>query len=489
MMNNSRIVLDFMGHTDFAAAIRPSYHCPGAAKLASAFEIIRKQNPAGTILLDAGDVLVGAPIMNLTHGEPVMEIVNSFGYDAMTLGNHEFDQGSKIMEKILSLATFPLLCANIIEKKSGALIPYVNPYIVLEKKGVRIGVLGVTTEYTPYMVKADAFEGFEMRDVVETCKHYIPIMRKEGAEIIVVLGHLPGTRDENGVNSGELFNVAASVSGIDILFGGHNPGDIAVSVNGTLISKTGFSAISIGHIQISYDQDTKRIECTVNEIMPVLDGNLAIEPDPAVEIKVARAMEPYIRTLDEVIGEAESDLIVSFEAECSLGNFFTDCIKDTCEAQIGLMNSTSCFGYVPKGPITSEMIMWVMCFNDNLFTGFMTGRQIQDMLELTYEKKHQSLNGSLQLSGMNVVLDSSRPDFQKIISLKLDNGTPLLANEKYLVSTSAYIASGGNEYRAITRLTDWQKTDHMSHPTFIEGMRKRKRLNSPIEGRIIDLAN
>ena len=487
-MNNSKIVLDFIGHTDFAAAIRPSYHCPGAAKLAATFESIRKQNPEGTILLDAGDVLVGAPIMNLTHGEGVIEIVNLFGYDAMTLGNHEFDQGSEIMQKVLSLAAFPLLCANIVEKKSGALIPYVRPYIVLDKKGVRIGVLGVTTEYTPYMVKADAFEGFEMRDVVDTCNHYIPLMRKEGAEIIVVLGHLPGTRDENGVNSGELFKVAASVPGIDILFGGHNPGDIAVNVNGTLISKTGFSAISIGHIQISYDRDTGKIECMKNEIVPVLDGDLETEPDPRIATMVDQVMEPYLRTLDEVIGEAENDLVVNFEAECSLGNFFTDCIKDICGAQIGLMNSTSCFGYMPKGPITSEMVMWVMCFNDNLFRGSMTGSQIQDMLELTYEKKHQSLNGSLQLSGLKVVLDLSRPAFQKIISVELDNGTPLLANEKYRVATSAYIASGGNEYRAITGLTHWQKTEHMSHPVFIEGMRKRKRLNSSLEGRIIDRA-
>lgn len=487
-MKNSKVILDFIGHTDFAAAIRPSYHCPGAVKLAATFESIRKKNPEGTILLDAGDVLVGAPLMNLTHGEPVMEIVNLFGYDAMTLGNHEFDQGCEIMQQVLPMAGFPLLCANIIEKKTGALITYVKPYILLDRLGVKIGVLGVTTEYTPYIVKADSFEGFEVQDVVDTCKHYIPIMRQEGAEIIVVLGHLPGTKDENGVNSGELFKVAASVPGIDILFGGHNQGDIAMEVNGTLISKTGFSAISIGYIKISYDKVTKKIECLENEIVPVLGGNPETEPDSIISAKVDQAMAPYIRILDEVVGEAEDDLIVSFDEECSLGDFYTDFIKESCGAQIGLMNSTSCFGYMPKGPITVEMIMYVMCFNDNLFKGAMTGRQIRDILELTYEKKHQSLNGNLQLSGLKVVLDSSRPEFQRILSVDLDDGTPLLDKEKYLVGTSAYIASGGNEYRAITALTDWQKTEHMAHPVFIEGMRKRKKLNASLQGRIVDIA-
>lgn len=487
-MSKSEVIFDFIGHTDFAAAIRPSYHCPGAVKLASYFDYYKKRNPAGTILLDAGDVLVGAPIINLSHGEPVMNVVNRFGYDAMTLGNHEFDQGRDLMQKVLSRAAFPLLCANILEKETGQLLEYVKPFILLEKQGVKIGILGVTTEYTPYMVKEEAFTHFEVLDVVETCNRYIPMMKQEGAEIIVVLGHLPGRIAEDGKTTGELFKVAKEVQGIDILFGGHNLGDVAVRVNNTNISKTGFSAKSIGHIQIAFDKNSQEIECLVNEIVPVLHGTLPTEKNDEVEKSVNKALEPFLAILDEVIGEAEDDLVVEFNQECSLGNFFTDCIKEVCDAQIGVMNSTSCFGFIPKGPITAEMIMWVMCFNDHLFKGSMTGKQIREMMELTYVEKHQSLNGTLQISGFKVVLDSKKPDFQKIISIELDDGMPIRDNERYQVATSAYIASGGNEYRAITSLTEWEKTGHMSHAVFIEKMRSKKKLSSSIQGRIIDLA-
>lgn len=486
-MTHQKVVLDILGHTDFAAAIRPSYHCPGAVKLAAYFDFFRRQNPAGTLVLDAGDILCGGPIINLTHGEPVVDIVNHFGYDAMTLGNHEFDFGRKIMRTTLARASFPLLCANIIEKETGELLPFVRPYLFVEKQGVKIGILGVTTAYTPNMVKTSAFEPFAALDPVEICNQTIPRMRAEGADLIVVLGHLPGNVTADGQMTGELFRVAREVQGIDVLFGGHNLGDVAVNLNGTCISKTGFSAFSIGHIQIEFDRKTGQFECLKNEIVPVMRGDLPVTPDPAVKEAVQQALRPFEATLDEVLGEAEDDLVVSFRDEFSLGNFFTDCIKEACGAQIGLMNSTSCFGFMPKGPITTEMIMWVMCFNDHLYRGEMTGAQIRAMLELTYTQGHQALNGGLQFSGLKVVIDSRQPEGQRVQSLTLEGGAPVRDEEHYRVATSAYMAGGGNGYRQIFAPTTWEQTEHLTHPVFIAAMRNRKRLRAAIEGRVVDL--
>lgn len=485
---DSKVILDFIGHTDYAAAVRSSYHCPGAARLAATFDHYRRQNPDGFVLLDAGDVLVAAPIINLTDGSQVIEIVNLFGYDAMTLGNHEFDHGQEKMARVLSLAAFPLLCANIIEKATGELLPYVEPFIILERKGVKIGVLGVTTEYTPYMVKADAFAPFAVTSVIDACNRYIPEMKAQGAEIIVVLGHLPGKIEDDGRFTGEMARVAEQVEGIDILFGGHNLGDIALTASHTICSKTGFSAQSIGHVRVAYDPATGEINCLTNEIVPVLNGELDIEPDPHIAREVDRILAPYIPQLDEVLGVAEDDLIVSFSAECSLGNFFTDCIREACDAEIGMMNSTSCFGYMPQGPITAEMIMWVMCFDDNLYRGRMSGAQLRAMMERTYEAKHLNLNGTLQISGLKVVVDTRRDEGERVISIATADGTPIRDDANYRVATSAYIASGGNDYRDIISLTEWEKTSHMAHAVFIDKMRSRGKLSSATEGRIIDLS-
>ncbi len=487
MTNDTTVILDFISHTDFAAAIRPTYHCPGAARLKAYFDHFREQNPDGTFLLDAGDILVAAPIMHLTQGEPVIEIVNHFGYDAMTLGNHEFDHGKALMRQLLTKAEFPILCSNIIDRKTGALLDFVEPYRIIEKKGVKVGVLGVTTQYTPYMVVKEAFAPFAVLDVVETCQHYIPIMRKNGAEIIIVLGHLPGAMDDERA-TGELFKVANQVEDIDILFGGHNKADLAVQLKTTLISKAGHSAVSIGHMKIAYNRDSGKVDCLVNEIVPVLDGVLEVETSPEFEAQVERIMAPYVDTLDEVLGEALDDLVVDRKGEFSLGNFYTDCMKEACNADIGLMNSTSCFGYIQKGPITVEMIMYLMCFNDHLYSGRMTGEQLRALFDRTYDPIHRRLNGTLQFSGLKVVVDSRKPEGERVISLTLSNGEPVLDRGEYLVATSAYIASGGNDYQEIISQTDWVKTKYLTHPVFIEKMRTKKTLDSKTEGRLIDQA-
>lgn len=484
----TRIILDFIGHTDFAAAIKSSYHSPGAVKLAAFFEYFRRQNPGGTLVLDAGDILCGAPIINLTHGEPVVDVVNLFNYDAMTLGNHEFDNGKTIMEQTLSRARFPLLCANIVEKDTGRLLDLVQPYVLVEKAGVTVGILGVTTKYTPLMVREDAFRPFAVLDPVDVCRQYIPQMRDEGADVIVVLGHLPGTVAEDGSCSGELFDVAQAVPGIDILFGGHNPGDVAVQVGDTIVSKTGFSAQAVGHVRIAYDDDTGGISCLKNEILPVLHGELPVEESPMVYDAVAEALAPFEAMLDEVVGVAEDDLIVSKDSECSLGDFFTDCIREVCESQIGLMNATSCFGYIPKGPITAEMIMWVMCFNEHLHRGYMSGRQVREMLAHTYRKEHLGFHGGLQVSGLKVVIDSSREDSERVVSVALESGEPLDDTAQYLMATTHYIASGGNDYERFTRQTRWERTEFETHAVFIDKMREKKRLGPRPAGRIVDLA-
>ena len=95
------MILDIVTQTDFAGAIEAAYHCPGAARLGGLLRCIRQENPAGTLFLDAGDVLCGAPITNLTDGAPVIRVLETLGVDAMTLGNHEFDHGCAAMTAVV----------------------------------------------------------------------------------------------------------------------------------------------------------------------------------------------------------------------------------------------------------------------------------------------------------------------------------------------------------------------------------------------------
>lgn len=115
---------------------------------------------------------------------------------------------------------------------------------------MKIGVLGLTTEYTPYMVEKSAFEAFEMAPAAQAAHRWVPQMRAEGAEVVVALTHMPFYVEENGAISGEMHTLLGSMPGVDVCIGGHIPGDYAAVQNGTCVVKAGFGGVSLGHIRL-----------------------------------------------------------------------------------------------------------------------------------------------------------------------------------------------------------------------------------------------
>lgn len=485
------MVLDIITQTDFAGAIERAYHCPGAAKVAGLFEHIRAQNPEGTLLLDAGDVLCGAPICNLTAGEPVIDVMNLFGIDAMTLGNHEFDNGAATMRSVLERATFPILCANILEKATQQVLPFARPYVLLERAGVRIGVIGVTTAYTPFMVKRDRFAGFEVLPPAEVLARLIPEVRLAGVDIVVVLGHLPGSAPEDVACTdacvGELFEIAEAIPPVEVMIGGHNPGSVAIVRGGTVFAKAGFSAGQIAHIRLTLDE-AKRVTGRTVRIYDMLGRDVArIEPDKAVQRAVDRAMEPYRPALEEPLAELPIRLAVDTGGECALGNFYTAGLRAAGRARVGLFNATSIFGYMPAGTVTAEMVTHVMCFDEDVFVGEMTGAQLYRLFERTYEEAHWAKNAGLQFTGLRVTVDTRRPKGERVISIALDDGTRIPRETRLRVATTDYIAMGGNDYQEIMSETDWENTHIRTHAFFVDFLRQRGQIEHETDGRMVNL--
>ncbi|HOS18155.1 MAG TPA: hypothetical protein PK438_02615, partial [Clostridia bacterium] len=209
------IRIDILAHADFSGRLRKTKHCPGYAAFATLADGLRGENPEGTVLLDAGDEFS----VNHWGGLPVVEALNLLKTDAMTLGNHEFDRGKEFLERCVAHADFPVLCANILEKATGDFVRGTKPWVMLEKAGVKIGVLGLTTEYTPYMVTAPSFAPYEARSAVEACRRFIPEMREAGAQITLALSHFPFYIGGDGCISGELYDVLTVIPPVDVFVG------------------------------------------------------------------------------------------------------------------------------------------------------------------------------------------------------------------------------------------------------------------------------
>jgi len=477
------MVLDIITYTDFAGAIDETYHCPGAARLSGLFQLIRSENPEGTLLLDAGDILCGAPICNLTAGEPVVEVLNHFGIDVMTMGNHEFDNGEETMTRVLSAAKFPILCANILSEKTGGLLPFAREWVMLERGGVKIGVVGVTTEYTPYMVKADKFVGYKVLPPADVLNMLIPKIREAGADIVVVLGHLPGNESENGID-GELGEVHRAIAPVDVMIGGHNLGDVACVEGNTIFAKVGFSAAKVARISLNLDENKKITDRSVRIYDMMAEEGQSIEKDAEMQALVDSLMEPYRPALYEPLAELPVRLDVSRDDECALGNFYTAGLAAAGKAEIGMFNATSIFGYMPAGTVTAEMVTHVMCFDEDVFVGNMSGELLYRFFERTYEDEHFRLNGAMQFSGLRLVVDTGRPEGERVISLCLSDGSVVERDKFYRVATTDYIAFGGNDYGEIMKCVDWENTHVRTHKFFVDYLRERGVLPHETDGRI-----
>ncbi|NMB02771.1 MAG: bifunctional metallophosphatase/5'-nucleotidase [Firmicutes bacterium] len=450
-----KVTLDFLCHADFSGRLRKSKTTPGLSAFSATVESVRELNPEGTLLLDAGDHFS----VNLWGGLPVVKAVNMMGTDAMTLGNHEFDRGSAFLEECIAACDFPVLCANI-HYKDGKPIKGTVPYTILERQGVKIGVLGLVTEYTPFMVEKSAFEPFSVSSSIEAARRYIPEMRKQGAEVVVALTHFPFYIEEDGTISGELWDVLSNIPPVDICIGGHIPGDYAEVLNGTCVIKAGFAGESLGHVQLVFDTETRKI---VDKKCGILLTDWDQEGRADVAAYARSVTDPFEDYFNEPLAHAEETWVMKLARETKLGDFLADCMRFGGQTELAYMNATSATGSIEPGVVTRETITLVSGYNDPVCVGEITGRQLYQLMEMVYEPERFGNNAAILISGFHAELDHTKPSPNKVVRLSLPDGTPIDPDRSYSVATSAYMASGGNGTAELAEQIAFRKLDLRFH--------------------------
>lgn len=474
------IQIDVLGHADFSGRLRKNKTSPGLANFGTEIDKIRDANPDGTLLLDAGDQFTA----NFWGGKPVVEALSVLRTDVMTLGNHEFDYGQEFIEDCISHADYPILCANITEKKTGNLVKGVKPWVMLQKKGIKIGVLGFTTEYTPKMVTAPMFDPYQIHECVPLACKYIPEMRLAGAQVIIVLAHFPFYIDENGNISGELYDVLANIPPVDVFIGGHIPGDYADTVLNTAVLKGGFGGISLPHARLWFDPERNEVvrkECRVYQTQT--SGGVKEEYKTYADQVTAS----HSALFDTVLGIAEEKWVLHLSEETKLGNFLADCMLEAAGTQFAYMNATSAGGSIDPGQVTAEDLISVSGFNDPIYTAEISGKQLWDLLELVFVPERYGNNAGLLYSGFVVNVDHTKPAFHKIQSITLRDGTPLEPDQIYSVASSEYMASGGNDTSLIAKALNWKKTDVLFWDAMFAYLKKHGKMYISPEQRMFEI--
>src|SRR5215510_13494797 len=254
-----RVQITILGTTDLHGNINPiDYYTNkadnrGLAKIATLINRVRKEQP-NTLLIDSGDTIQGSPLesfhsrKNNVRSDPMMLVMNSLNYDAMTVGNHEYNFGLKVLEKARGEAKFPWLSANTYDKATQK--PHYKPYIVKDVAGVKIGILGLTTPGIPNWDNPPNYAGLEFHDPVPEALKWVPILRnREKVDVVVIAMHMGLEEDlrTGEVSPGqvphenEAIAITREVPGVDVIFMGHTHREVSsVYINGVLLTQANY---------------------------------------------------------------------------------------------------------------------------------------------------------------------------------------------------------------------------------------------------------
>lgn len=424
----------------------------GVGGLAIIAAIVKQQHP--DILLDAGDMFTGTLVSDAFEGEPVMAVMNRMGYRASILGNHEFDYGLKTLRDRIRQARFPVLSANVA-------LPYdVDKTSVIDVKGIRFGIVGLTTEETPTTTHPNNVKEARFLDVVQSLEQVLPQLRKS-SDVVIVLGHLAPAEE---------LRVARAFPEIKLIISGHSHTELQqpIQENNALIVRTGSYGRFVGRVDLDFEERTLR------KLSTQLIEAKEVAPDP----EALKAVEPYLakveRQMNTVLGEATSPFSRIIEEGGALLNLVTDAYRDRTGTQISLANTGGIRTSLSAGPITYGKIFEILPFENTIVTTKITGAQL----------KRSLANRLTAVSGIRVVFDQRQPKGNKLVSVTLSDGSPILDNATYTVAINDFMQAGGDDYTEFANGTEVKDTGIRLRDVVIDFIKAKKTITPVIDGRI-----
>ena len=403
----------------------------------------QKDKDADTLALDAGDTFHGMPIINISKGANMAQLMNLAGYDAMTPGNHDFNNGAERLHELAGMLNFPMLSANLVDREGKGYV--FRPYQSYVMNGVKVAVIGLTTPETAYKTSPANVQAVKFLDPVATAKKLVPELRKTH-DVIIGLMHM-GVDASSSVTSER---IAKEVPGFDVIIDGHSHTqlDKGRMVGQTLICQTGAHGHYLGEVELVVkDHQLRKAQAelldkpAVQKLAGQQDAGVQtalkeIEARNKVEFQQVVAMSP--RALS-----SERGLVRVHEAE--LGNLTADAMRWGAQADIGIVNGGGIRADLPKGKVTKANLMEMFPFGNTLMKLEVSGAVIHEMLEHSVEYLPAPFGGFLQVSGLTFTLDQTAKAGSRVNDIKVGND-PLLPDKLYTLAVNDFTAAGGDNY-------------------------------------------
>ena len=457
----------------------------GAAELTTMIDSIR-QAEAIVYLFDAGDMFTGT-LSNRTQGELLMEMMITMGYDAMAIGNHEFDYGWRNFRDQMFRVPFPMLGSNIYYKNSG--IPFSQPSAVIEKHGFRIGVIGAIGQDARSVVIASNVDSLDFTNPIPAVRKQVNKL-KGNVDLIVVLTHQgkTGPMQTDQEAHPELWRdfeediaLSGSIPGIDVHFGGHAHRGIDPPYvhpeTGTIIMQTFGHGTRLGYLKLKVDTETNQVIEQNGQLLEVVSDQYT--PNLVMKSKLEYYRKQYPE-LQEVVCEVTNRLVRKYNQESDLGNLFTDILRTTMQVDVAFFNSGGIRADLPKGEVTVAHMLDAFPFQDRIWVMEMSGEQIKEVLEQGFTLER----GIIQVSGLNASYRPNGAPKSRLIDVKI-SGKPIEDQAFYSVATIGVIAEGGDLYNTFTKAKVVEDMGPFFSKILESYLREKRVIEVPKRGRLI----
>jgi 2',3'-cyclic-nucleotide 2'-phosphodiesterase/3'-nucleotidase len=449
------------------------------------------------LLLDAGDTIQGTPLIYYYNTQmpdeasPMAVVMNAMGFDAMTIGNHEYNYGQRVLDKFIGEAQFPVLSANV--RQSDGSEKYA-PYVIKEVKGVQVGILGLTTVGVTVWEKPENIAGLRFDDAVEIAKTYVPQMKEEGATVIVALAHSgthvqpADTREEGAwmtdpatwVDKGYadvpdqnfIIKLAEAVPEIDVILAGHAHAEIhQAMINGVLVAEPYRWGRGVSKVSLTIATDGT-VAAKASDFL----SGAEVAPDQGILDLAQTYQDTALGYVNSEIGVATGDFPGAYQArwmDGPLADFINTVQLQMAEeagypADISLAAIFNNSGQFKQGPITMADVYGIYQYDNTLYVLEITGDILKRALEHDAQYWVQYDPGSPpaeipeglvagdvrdynwdMYTGVEYKIDISKPVGERVVELKV-NGVDVTPDQTFVLAINNYRGGGGGGYGMFT---------------------------------------
>ncbi len=463
---------DLHGHILPTSDYNGNPDCGGMVRCVTQIRRWQQQNP-NSILIDVGDVYQGTDVGLRSRGELIIDLFNHLKYDAWIIGNHEFDWGMQPFQQALQRSAMPVLAANtVLEGKPAGEFPdakhpfaKIQSFILKQVAGIKLAIIGVTTPGMPFWLRPEFTQGIEFQYPVEPVRRAIAKAKSEGADAIVLTGHM-GLKPRSGGDdfANTVMALTSEFSEASVFIAGHTHQPVPSRlVNGALFTQADHFGIHVGRVDLLFDRNSRRL-LHRQASCELMDHRLGF--DPVVMSRAKTQLAESDVALAQPIGElaetlrARSRPGVPSDIERLIGAAIMEALLERSVHVDGAMHGV--FDEKAKliaGAKTVRDIWNVIPFENYVVTAAFSPDEIKPVMEEVYAS-HESRN----LVGFEIKTEGRGYDRQ-ITSITLDDGRPLDRGKKYVIAFNSFDSrSAGHRFMKLRALLETPAANCTMHP-------------------------